>query len=94
MIAEFSIVPIGKDVGLSRYVAECIKIVKRSGLPFQLTPMGTIVQGPYDQVMDIIKMCHMKVASMSDRVSTVIKIDDRKDERPMIQKVESVLEKL
>lgn len=95
MIAEFSIVPVGKDVGISRYVAECMKIVMDSGLDHELTPMGTILQGDYEQVMATISLCHKRrIAGMSDRVVTFIKIDDRRGERPMRKKVESVMEKL
>ncbi|MCE5296955.1 MAG: MTH1187 family thiamine-binding protein [Euryarchaeota archaeon] len=94
MIAEFSIVPVGKGVSIGRYVAECMKIVRDSGLDHELTPMGTILQGDHDRVMATISLCHKRVASMSDRVVTYIKIDDRRDERPMRKKVESVMEKL
>jgi len=90
MIAEFSVFPVGKGESLSQYVVECVKIVQLSGLAYELTPMGTIVQGDHDQVMTVISNCHKKVASMADRVVTNIKIDDRKDERPMRHKVESV----
>jgi uncharacterized protein (TIGR00106 family) len=94
MIAEFSIVPIGKGESVSQYVAECVKIVRASGLEHELTPMGTVVQGQFDEVMSVIASCHKKVRTMSDRVLTSIKIDDRKNEKPMLQKVESVESKL
>jgi uncharacterized protein (TIGR00106 family) len=94
MIAEFSVFPVGKGESLSQYVVECVKIVQLSGLAYELTPMGTIVQGDHDQVMTVISNCHKKVASMADRVVTNIKIDDRKDERPMRHKVESVKARL
>ena len=94
MIAEFSIVPIGKGESVSQYVAECLKIVRASGLDHELTPMGTVVQGQFDDAMAVIIACHKKVRSMSDRVLTSIKIDDRKGEKPMRQKIESVESKL
>ncbi|MEM2943575.1 MAG: MTH1187 family thiamine-binding protein [Methanomassiliicoccales archaeon] len=95
MIAEFSIVPIGKGESLSRYVAECIKIVKESGIRYQLTPMCTILEGDYDEVMDVIKKCHIRIMGMCNRVLTTIKIDDRRGkEDAMTQKVRSVEEKI
>jgi len=94
MIAEFSIVPIGKGESVSQYVAECMKIVRASGLEHELTPMGTVVQGQFDEVMSVITACHKKVRTMSDRVLTSIKIDDRKNEKLMLQKIESVESKL
>ena len=94
MIAEFSVVPIGEGESLSQYVAECLKIVRSSGLDHELTPMGTILQGDLDEVMTTIISCHKKVVSMSDRVVTEIRIDDRRNERPMREKVERVRVKL
>ncbi|MDD1773300.1 MAG: MTH1187 family thiamine-binding protein [Methanomassiliicoccales archaeon] len=77
MIAEFSVVPIGKGESLSPYVAECLKIVKASGLRYQFTSMGTILEGDFDEVMEVIADCHKMVKGMSNRVSTSINIDDR-----------------
>ncbi len=94
MIAEFSVMPIGVGESLSDYVAECVKVVQASGLDHELTPMGTIVQGDMEEVMAVIMSCHRKVLSMSGRVVTDIKIDDRKIERHMSAKVESVRAKL
>jgi uncharacterized protein (TIGR00106 family) len=95
MIAEFSIVPVGKGVSLSPFVAECLGIVEKSGLKYQLTPMGTVLEGEGEKVMDTIMACHSRVLMMSERVVTSIKIDDRRD-RPMDmdRKVRSVKEKL
>ncbi len=78
MLAEFSITPIGKGVGVSEYVARCLDLVDRSGLDYRLNPMGTVVEGPFDEVIALIARCHKAVAKDCDRVSTVIKIDDRK----------------
>ncbi len=78
MLAEFSITPIGKGVGVSEYVARCLDLVDRSGLDYRLNPMGTVVEGPFDEVLALIARCHKAVAKDCDRVSTVIKIDDRK----------------
>jgi uncharacterized protein (TIGR00106 family) len=95
ILAEFSITPIGAGESLSTYVAECMKIVKESGLPHELTAMGTIVEGEWDEVMAVIKACHMAVRAKCRRVSTLIKIDDREAPPGRIKvKVESVLKKL
>ena len=95
ILAEFSITPIGAGESLSAYVAECMKIVKKSGLPHELTAMGTIVEGEWDEVMAVIKACHMAVRAKCRRVSTLIKIDDREAPPGRIKaKVESVLKKL
>ncbi len=95
MIAEFSIVPITGDESLSKYVAIVLKEVKESGLKYELTPMGTIVEGDTDSVFDLIKKCHNIMRQYANRVLTRISIDDRgEDLNRMGKKVKSVLEKL
>lgn len=77
-IAEFSITPIGKGASIGEYVARAVDLVDHSGLPYRLNPMGTVVEGSFDEVIALIARCHMAVAADCDRVSTVIKIDDRR----------------
>lgn len=95
MLAEFSTFPVGEGVSLSRYVAEILDIIDRSGLEYKLNPMGTVVEGEYDEVMDLISKCHKKMMENAERVVTIIKIDDRKGVSNALQsKIESVEEKL
>jgi uncharacterized protein (TIGR00106 family) len=95
MIAQFKIFPIGKGESLSSFVAECVFIVENSGLHYQLTPMSTILEGDYDEVMGVIKKCRDRLLELSDRVAISIEIDDRKGRSDaMTQKVLSVQEKL
>lgn len=91
MLAEFSVVPLGKGESVSQYVAECLKIVQASGVPYKINPMGTVLEGDYDQVMAVIRECHLKVMSMSTRCITSIKIDDRKGAKSALDsKIQSV----
>ncbi len=94
-IAEFSITPIGKGVSVGEYVARCVDIVDRSGLAYRLNPMGTVVEGPFDEVLRLIARCHKAVAKDCERVSTTIKIDDRKGAtRQLVAKIASVERRL
>src|SRR5437667_10507272 len=77
-IAEFSITPIGKGVSVGEYVTRSVDIVDRSGLPYRLNPMGTVIEGGFDEILSLITQCHKSVVKNSERVSTIIKIDDRK----------------
>ena len=77
-IAEFSITPIGKGVSVGTYVSRCLDIVDRSGISYRLNAMGTVVEGSFDDIMTLIERCHKAVAQECDRVSTIVKIDDRK----------------
>src|SRR5512137_2852747 len=93
-IAEFSIAPTGKDESVSRYVARCLDLVDRSGLAYKLNPMGTVVEGPFDEVLDLIARCHKAVTRDCDRVSTIIKIDDRKGAKNQIESKVDKVERL
>ncbi len=94
MIAEFAVIPVGSGESISPYVAECLKIVRSSGLRHELTATCTIVEGDLDDVMRTVTECHRKVRSMSPRVVTSIRIDDREGESNAIErKVRSAEEK-
>ena len=91
MIAEFSVVPLGKGESVSQYVAECLKIVEKSGIEYRINPMGTVLEGDYDEVMSVIRDCHMRIMELSSRVITSVKMDDRKGKRGMLDsKIASV----
>lgn len=95
MLAEFSIVPLDKGVSLSEYVSKILNMVDKSGLDYKLTPMGTIVEGDLEEVMELIKECHQEMKQHSDRVETKIIIDDRAGAENRIDgKIESVEKKL
>jgi uncharacterized protein (TIGR00106 family) len=97
-VVEVSITPLGTaDPGVSRYVAGCLKIVRQSGINHQLTPMGTILEGDLDLILRVIRQMQESVfAAGAVRVSTLIKIDDRRDKpsHSMAGKVRSVEDKL
>ena len=78
MLVEFSVIPIGTGVSVSQYVAECMKIVDASGIDYKINPMGTVLEGDYDKVMEIVRKCHARVMEMVPRAVTSIRIDDRK----------------
>ncbi|MBS1235085.1 MAG: putative cytosolic protein [Nitrospirae bacterium] len=95
MLIEFSIVPIGTSSSLSARVAEVLDIVDSSGLPYKLTPMGTIVEGEWNDLMRLVRQCHRKMMKNEERVLTRILIDDRKGKTGrMDRKIRSVEKRL
>ena len=70
--------PLGKEA-LSKDVSTVIDLIDKSGIDYQLTAMGTIVEGGPDEVWGLIRRCHEKMRKRANRVSTHITIDDRKD---------------
>ena len=77
MLAIFSTFPVGKSESLSKEVAQVIKIIEDFGIECQTTAMGTLVEGEWDEIMDLVKKCHDKLSETSIRVYTKITIDDR-----------------
>ena len=97
-VVEVSITPLGtKDPGVSKYVADCVRIVREAGLTHQLTPMGTVIEGDLDAILKTIRLMHeAPFRAGALRVSTLIKIDDRRDREThsLSGKVRSVEDKL
>ena len=96
-LMEISVVPIGTDnPSVSHYVAECVAIVKEKGLPYELTSMGTTVQGELRDLLEVAeKMHNLPFERGAQRVLTSIKIDDRRDKQLSIQgKKEAVTKRL
>jgi len=95
-IVEVSVVPIGTaSTSVSAYVAGCIEDLKLQNVRYQLTSMGTEIEGDLDTLFKIIRKMHEKPFDMGcDRVYTVIKLDDRRDKlSDMKSKIRSVEEK-
>lgn len=91
MLVEFSIVPLGAGSSISEQVAEVLRIVDASGIPYKINPMGTVVEGEWDKIMKLIRKCHKTVMKNHERVVTTLTIDDRKGKKSRIdQKVTSV----
>lgn len=95
MLAEFSIVPIGAGSSIGDQLAAALKIVDESGLPYKVNPMGTVVEGEWDEIVALIKKCHDEIMKKEDRVLITINIDDRKGRPNRIEeKVASVERRL
>ncbi|MFE4976238.1 MTH1187 family thiamine-binding protein [Kitasatospora sp. NPDC056651] len=77
MIAAFSVTPLGIGEDVGEAVAAAVRVVRESGLPNRTDAMFTSIEGEWDEVMPVIKRAIEAVKAHSDRVSTVIKIDDR-----------------
>jgi len=96
-IMEISVVPVGTgNTSVSTYVADMVKITKQSGLKYELCPMGTVIEGDIDKLLELAGMLHNSIfSSGAKRGVTTIKIDDRRDKKStMAQKKKSVEEKL
>ncbi len=97
VLAEFSMYPTDKGESVSAYVAPLIDIIDRSGLAYQLTPMGTVIEGNWDEVMGLITQCFRHLEPLSHRIAVQIKIDYRQGDtsrmQSKIEKVQSLLKR-
>jgi len=97
-IVDISVVPVGTPTAsLSGYVARAVEIVKQEkDIKYELTAMGTIIEGDFDRLMALVSQIHRSVLDAGvDRVVTVVKIDERRDKESTISgKIESVRNKL
>lgn len=95
MLVSFAMIPLDKGSHFSNIVAKSLKIIKKSGLPHELNAMSTIIEGDWDEIMDVINQCRLEMRKDSKRVSIKIWIDDKAGAEGMLQgKVKSVAEKL
>lgn len=91
VMLEFSMFPTTQGESKSRYVARILDIIDRSGLPYQLTPMGTIIEGEWNEVMGVVTRCFEALEPDCPRINTQIKIDYRAGAGSRMKaKVESV----
>ena len=96
-VMQIEILPLGTGTpSVSSYVAQAMKVVQESGLPHQLTPMATVVEGEVDELLNLARRIHeVPFEAGAQRVVTIITIDDRRDKPLSLQgKVRSVEEKL
>ena len=96
-IMEISIVPIGTgSTSISPFVAECAKIVDEQGLKYEVTSMGTEVEGAVDALLKLAAQMHRAPFSQgAQRVLTTIRLDERRDKELRIAgKKASVLKRL
>jgi len=79
VIVDLSLFPLDKGgSGLGRYVARTEAILEHSGLSYQLGPMGTAIEGEWDEVMRVVGQCYHALESDCDRIYVTIKADSRK----------------
>ena len=96
VIADLCVVPIGVGVSVSKYVAECERILNDAGLKTKLHAYGTNIEGDWDTVFAAIKQCHQVVHEMgAPRISTTLKFGTRIDRaQTMDDKINSVVHQL
>jgi uncharacterized protein (TIGR00106 family) len=95
LLLEFSMTPLGKGESVGKYVARSLDIIDRSGLEYRLNPMGTVIEGEWDEVMGVVKDCLERMRKDCNRISITMKADYRKGAKGrLVGKIVSVERKL
>ena len=95
VLLEFSMYPLDKGQSLSPYVARSLDIIDSSGLDYECHSMGTIVEGEFDEVLDVMKQCFEAMSAECDRIECTAALDYHRGRSHRLKaKVASVEEKL
>jgi len=95
VIVDFAIFPMDKGESLSSYVARAVKIINESGLSHKLHPMGSCIEGEWEEVMAVVDKCFEELKKDCSRINVNFKADYRKGEPGrMNRKIASVESKL
>ncbi len=95
VLLEFSMSPLGKGESVSAYVSRSLEIIDRSGVEYRLNPMGTVLEGEWDEVFHVVRQCYERMKQDCNRVSCTIKVDYRKGHKGRLSgKVASVEKRL
>ena len=91
VLLEFSMSPMGKGESVGKYVARSLDIIDKSGVDYRLNPMGTVLEGEWDDVFRVVRKCYERMKKDCNRISCSIKIDYRKGHKGRLSsKVASV----
>jgi uncharacterized protein (TIGR00106 family) len=81
MLVAFSVAPTTSsehdDGSIAEAVSQAVRVVRDSGLPYELNSMFTLVEGEWDEVFSVIRRATEAVVATSSRVSLVVKADIR-----------------
>lgn len=77
VLLEFSMSPLDKGESLSACVSRSLDIIDRSGIAYRLNPMGTVLEGDWDECMKVVQDCFDRMRQDCRRISCSVKIDYR-----------------
>jgi uncharacterized protein (TIGR00106 family) len=97
VMVDVTMVPVGTaNTSISSYVAASAHLLKQfPDVRYKLNPMSTTLEGEWDRVMELIRRMHeAPFAQGAYRVSTTIRVDDRRDARNSMEgKIAAVQDK-
>ena len=93
VLLEFSMSPLGKGESVGKYVSRSLDIIDKSGVDYRLNPMGTVLEGDWDDVFTVVRQCFDRMRSDCNRISCTIKVDYQKGHSGRLSSKVSSVEK-
>jgi len=96
VLVEFAIFPTDKGDSVSKHVSKVIDLIRNSGVPYQLTAMGTLVEtATLPEALDILNRSYQVLEKDSKRVYITMNMDIQKDKDNRLKtKVEAIENKI
>jgi len=82
MLAQFSVWPLDRP-HMSEDITEVNELLNQFNVNHQVGPMGTTIEGDWQQVMAAVEACHNAVREKHERVLTSITLDDARGPQSM-----------
>ncbi len=93
-IMNFAIFPIDKSDHIGEYVSKVVKHIKKTGLKYQFSPMGTIIEAnTIPELLDIVKDAYEIMDPISDRIYCTMNMDYNKNKSDLIKSKRESIEK-
>jgi len=87
--------PTGGKESASGEVSKIIDLIDKSGLPYKISSMSTVIEGDWDSIMKLINKCRLRMRRNNNRIYMVLTMDDRKGAKKRLTgKIESLEKKL
>ncbi len=96
VICELVVVTYDIGPSLSPFVSKVVKIIKEdTSVKHQLCPMGSVIEGRWQDVMKLVDRIMTTFAPDFERIGITLKVDYRRSKKDRIEgKVRSVEEKI
>ena len=82
-LMHLTIIPLGTNSpSVGEYVADIQKLLEKTDFPFELSDMGTIIEGNSEDLLKLAaQLAEMPFSKGINRVVTQISLDDRRDKK-------------
>ena len=76
MLADLTIIPIGSSDHTSGTLAEVLKAIDSSDIAYQLTPTSTCLEGSWEKIITVTRLCHEIARREHKHVVTTLRLED------------------